>query len=110
MRSGLLSDLATVGYEIALEGGHVKLRYRKSGNPPDTVRPLIDELRKYKAEVVNILQMGSTVAQPEKSQPQSIVKADMAPGGPIPHGLVFDTGTTIGAFLPGTAYTCCRSR
>ena len=37
MRSGLLSDLATVGYEIALEGGHVKLRYQKSGNPPDTV-------------------------------------------------------------------------
>ena len=55
MRSGLLSDLATVGYEIFLEGDHVKLHYRKSGSPPDTVRPLIDELRRCKAEVVRIL-------------------------------------------------------
>jgi hypothetical protein len=75
MRSGLLSDLATVGYEIALEGGHVKLRYRKSGSPPDTVKPLIDELRKYKAEVVNILKMGSTDTPTEKSESQSNVKA-----------------------------------
>jgi hypothetical protein len=75
VRSGLLSDLATVGYEIFLEGDHVKLRYRKSGSPPDTVRPLIDELRKYKAEVVNILKMGSTDATTEKSDSQSTVKA-----------------------------------
>ena len=79
MRSGLLSDLATVGYEIFLEGDHVKLRYQKSGSPPDTVRPLIDEIRRCKAEVIRILQMGSTVAQPEKSQPQSIVKAEWPP-------------------------------
>jgi hypothetical protein len=74
VRSGLLSDLATVGYEIFLEGDHLKLRYRKSGSPPDTVRPLIDELRKYKAEVVNILKMGSTDATTEKSDSQSTVK------------------------------------
>lgn len=79
MRSGLLSDLATVGYEIALEGGRVKLRYRKSGRPPDTVKPLIDELRKYKAEVVNILRMGTTDAQTEKTQPQSNVKTVWPP-------------------------------
>ena len=79
MRSGLLSDLATIGYEIFLEGGHVKLRYQKSGNPPDTVRPLIDELRKYKAEVVNILKMGSIDAPTEESEPQSNVKAIWPP-------------------------------
>jgi len=79
MRSGLLSDLAAVGYEIFLEGDHVKLRYRKSGSPPDTVRTLIDELRKYKAEVVNILKMGSTDAPTEKSEPQSNVKAVWSP-------------------------------
>jgi hypothetical protein len=55
MRSGLLSDLAVVGYEIFLEGDNVKLMYRRSGNPPDTVKPLIDELKICKAEVVNIL-------------------------------------------------------
>ncbi len=75
MRSGLLSDLAAVGYEIFLEGEQLKLRYRKSGNPPDTVRPLIDELRKNKAEVVKILKMGSTDVPTEKSESQSNVKA-----------------------------------
>jgi len=79
MRSGLLSDLATVGYEIALEGGRVKLRYRKSGSPPDRVKPLIDELRKYKAEVMNILKTGSSVATATKTEPQSNVKAVWTP-------------------------------
>jgi hypothetical protein len=79
VRSGLLSDLATVGYEIALEGDHVKLRYRKQDNPPDTVKALIDELRKYKTEVVNILRMGSTDASTEKSQPQPNVKDSWPP-------------------------------
>ena len=79
MRPGLLSDLAAVGYEIGLEGGHVKLRYQKSGNPPDTVRPLIDELRRCKAEVVRILKVGSTDAPTEKSEPQSNVKAVWPP-------------------------------
>ena len=58
MRLGLLSDLAVIGYEIFLEGDNIHYRYRKSGNPPDTVRPLIDELRRCKAEVMNILKTG----------------------------------------------------
>lgn len=68
MRNDLLLDLTTIGYEIFLEGDHVKLRYRKSGSPPDMVKPLIDELRKCKAEVVNILRAGSTAAPSEESQ------------------------------------------
>lgn len=79
MRTGLLSDLAIVGYEIALEGDHLKLRYRKSGSPPDTVKPLIDELRKYKAEVVNILKMGSADTPAEKSKSPSNVKTVWPP-------------------------------
>ena len=76
MRSGLLSDLKTIGYEIFIEGDHVKLRYRKPDNPPDTVRPLIDELRKYKAEVVNILKMGSsTITSPKIVESEAIVNA-----------------------------------
>jgi hypothetical protein len=79
MRSGLLSDLATVGYEIFLEGDHLKLRYRKSGTPPETVKSLIDELGKCKTEVVNILKMDNPVSASEKSQPQSIVRASWTP-------------------------------
>lgn len=79
MRSGLLSDLATVGYKIFLEGDHVKLRYQKSGNPPDTVRPLIDELRKYKAEVVNILKRGNTLTPTETLPSHENVKLSWPP-------------------------------
>ena len=79
MRSGLLLDLATVGYEIFLEGDHVKLRYRKSGSPPDTVKPLIDELRSCKAEALNILKMGNTCTSTEKSHPRADVKAVWPP-------------------------------
>ena len=79
MRTNLLSDLATVGYEIFLEGDHVKLRYQKPDTPPDTVRPLIDELRKCKAEVVNILKAGNTITDAEKTQPRANVQASWSP-------------------------------
>jgi hypothetical protein len=79
MRNDLLLDLTTIGYEISLEGDHVKLRYRKSGSPPDTVKPLIDELRKCKAEVVNVLKMGCFIAPSEESQPPVQVKAAWPP-------------------------------
>ena len=78
MSNDLLLDLTTIGYEISLEGDHVKLRYRKSGSPPDTVKPLIDELRKCKAEVVNILKRG-LIAPTEESQPPVQVKAVWPP-------------------------------
>ena len=79
MRTGLLSDLATVGYEIFLEGDNVKLLYQKPGTPPETVRPLIDELRKYKAEVVNILKAVNTIIDPERAQPRANVQASWLP-------------------------------
>jgi len=75
MRSGLLSDFALIGYEIFLEGNNVRYRYQKPGTPPDTVRSLIEELRKYKDEVVNILKMGDTITPTEKSQSRANVKA-----------------------------------
>jgi hypothetical protein len=77
MRSGLLSDLAVIGYEISLEGNNIRYRYQKPGNPPDTVDPLIEELGKYKAEVVSILKTGEddTVALTEKSQSRANMKA-----------------------------------
>lgn len=79
MRNELLLDLTTIGYEIFLEEDHVKLRYRKSGSPPDTVKPLIDELRKCKAEVVNILKMGCLIVPTEESQPPAQVNAEWPP-------------------------------
>ena len=79
MRAGLLSELSVIGYEIFLQGENIRLKYQKPGNPPDTVKPLIEELRKYKDEVVNILRMGDTITPTEKSQPQSAAKASYPP-------------------------------
>lgn len=67
MRPGLLSDLIHVGYEIFLEGDNIRYRYLKPGNPPDAVRPLIDELRKHKAQAINVLK-SVTVKPFAKSQ------------------------------------------
>jgi hypothetical protein len=73
MRTGLLSDLSVIGYEIFLEGETIRLRYQKSDTPPESARQLIDELRKYKAEVLNILR--DTITPTEKSRPRPNVKA-----------------------------------
>jgi hypothetical protein len=76
MRSGLLSDLSTVGYEIFLDGDDIRLSYRKPGNPPDTVRQLIDELKKYKAEFIKILKAGNNTNTSEKNvESEAIVNA-----------------------------------
>jgi hypothetical protein len=79
MRSGLLSELAIIGYEIFLEGEHVRYRYQKPDTPPESAQMLIDELKKYKAEVVNILKMVSTTTTTEKLQPRANVKASWPP-------------------------------
>jgi len=79
MRSGLLSDLTAVGYEIFLEGDQVKLRYRKPDDPPDTARRLIAELRKYRTEVEKILKTGDTASPAHKSQPRVAVKTAWTP-------------------------------
>lgn len=79
MRSGLLSDLVNIGYEIFLEGNNVRYRYQKPGNPPDTVKPLIDELKKYKAEVVNILKGGNALTPTETPPSHVNVKISWPP-------------------------------
>ena len=75
MRTGLLSDLSVIGYEIVLEGETIRLRYQKPDAPPESARLLIDELRKYKAEAVNILKMGNTFTPNEKTQSRADVTA-----------------------------------
>lgn len=75
MKTGLLSDLSVIGYEIFLEGETIRLRYQKPGTPPESARQLIDELRKYKAEAVEILKAGNTIAPPNIVVPASIVEA-----------------------------------
>ncbi|OPY13244.1 MAG: hypothetical protein A4E66_00848 [Syntrophus sp. PtaB.Bin001] len=61
MRRELLAELSTAGYEILPEGENIKLRYRKQGAPPDTVKPLIDELKKCKAEILTLLKAPQSV-------------------------------------------------
>jgi hypothetical protein len=75
MRSGLFSDLMNLGYEIFLEGDHIRYRYQKTGNPPNEVKPLIDELRKCKTEILNILKNGNAFTSTEKTQPRADVTA-----------------------------------
>ena len=65
MRPGLLSELSAIGYKIFLEGETIRLRYQKSDTPPESARHLIDELRKYKDEAVNILKMSNTITPSE---------------------------------------------
>jgi len=79
MRTGLLSELSVIGYEIFLQGENIRLRYQKLDTPPESARQLIDELKKYKAEAVNILKMGDTFTPTEKSQPQAKVTASWPP-------------------------------
>jgi len=79
MRTGLLSDLSVIGYEVFLEGETIRLRYQKPDTPPDTVRPLIDELRRCKAEVVNILKMGDPITPTPKKQSRVNVNSSWSP-------------------------------
>lgn len=59
MRSGLLSDLVVLGYKIFQEGSNIRYRYQKPDNPPVSAGSLIDELKKHKAEALEILKAGN---------------------------------------------------
>jgi hypothetical protein len=72
MRTGLLSELSALGYEILLNGENIHLHYQKEGKPPEAVLPLLDELKKHKAEVVNMLRMGKVVSPDEVTPSQSV--------------------------------------
>jgi hypothetical protein len=79
MRSGLLSDLVGSGYELFLEGDRIRYRYLKPGDPPDTMKPLIDELKENKAEAVNILKMGNIITPDGMTQSQSTTMVSWPP-------------------------------
>jgi len=66
MRSGLLSELENIGYEIFLNGDNLHLRYRKPGVPPESVCTLIAELRESKEEVISLLKMADHLSSAEK--------------------------------------------
>ncbi len=49
----LISKLKNLGYELCIDGEKLKYRYTLPGDPPaDKVKPLLDELREHKAEVI----------------------------------------------------------
>lgn len=75
MRSGILSDLAIIGYEISLEGDNIKFCYQKPEDPPDRARQLIDELREHKAEAVNILKTSPSITPMDILEPGTNTKA-----------------------------------
>lgn len=52
----LAGKLKSPGYELYLEGDKVKYRYALPGDPPaDKVKPLLDELRNHKEDVITHL-------------------------------------------------------
>jgi len=68
MRHGLLSDLHLLGYDIFLSGDDIRYRYRKPDNPPVSASLLINELAKYKLDVVTLLKAyDRTNSFPKKS-------------------------------------------
>jgi len=75
MRTSLFSELVTIGYEISLKGETIRLQYQKPGEPPESARPLLDELRKCKAEAVSILKAGNTITPVEIVEPGATVGA-----------------------------------
>lgn len=74
MRTGLLSELVSIGYEITLRGEQIRLRYRKPDSPPDRALPLIEELRNCKTEVIDMLRMKDTTTVSE------IIKSEASVG------------------------------
>jgi hypothetical protein len=58
---GLLSELSVIGYDIFLQGENIRLQYQKPDTPPETARRLIDELKRCKAEAVNVLKTSNTI-------------------------------------------------
>jgi hypothetical protein len=76
---GLLSELSVIGYDIFLQGENIRLQYQKPDTPPETARRLIDELKRCKAEAVNILKTSNTITPAEKTQPETNTKAVWPP-------------------------------
>jgi hypothetical protein len=66
----LLMDLIDIGYEIFLEGGRVKLRYRKPNDPPEIARQLIEELRHHKEDAAEFLRANNNTV-PKAALPDS---------------------------------------
>ncbi|MBP7766230.1 MAG: hypothetical protein KA113_13670 [Syntrophaceae bacterium] len=72
MRTGLLSELSVIGYEIYLEGETIRLRYKKPGHPPEkTVKALVEELKAHKAEAVAILKEANSNNSPYNVLPMA---------------------------------------
>ncbi|HAS17899.1 MAG TPA: hypothetical protein DCR39_08470 [Nitrospiraceae bacterium] len=64
----LLNELKALGYNVILEGDRIRATYTLSGNPPaDRVKPLLDELRNHKDDVISHLKAG--VAEPVNEKP-----------------------------------------
>jgi hypothetical protein len=62
----VLEELRQLGYEVQVDGDHVCLRWRGDGEPPrERVLPLVEEVKRRKAEVVAALTTtGMTAVDP----------------------------------------------
>jgi len=53
----LLTKVQGLGYKLNREGGNLRYRYIGAGDPPKEARTLLDEVRQYKAEVLDFLRL-----------------------------------------------------
>jgi hypothetical protein len=74
----VIEKLKSVGYQIRTDGKDIILTSDRDPINAELVTNLLKELRKYKAEAVNILRMGN-VTPTEKKQPGENVKASWPP-------------------------------
>lgn len=52
----LLSELNSLGYDLWSEEGNISFRYRHKGEPPqEKARPLLEEVKSRKAEIISYL-------------------------------------------------------
>lgn len=71
----IVTLLKAVGYEIELNGDKIKYRYTLPGDPPeDKVKPLLDELKKHKDEVVTHLKIKKESSVPTISPAEPITE------------------------------------
>ena len=72
----VVARLREAGYWVRVEGDRIKCSWQGQGKPdPDTVKPLIDELRQHRAEVLETLREESVVDpfDPDYSPPGFII-------------------------------------
>jgi hypothetical protein len=75
----VIQKLKSIGYQIRMDGQDILLNSDNDPPDPELATNLLTELKKYKAEAVNILKMGDTITPTEKTQSGANMKTVWLP-------------------------------